>query len=72
MFFIIELLFILLLVYLIGNIFRFFFLKGEKMGGFFALSDQWLKQDNKKQQQQQPKEPPSKRRVRLDESEDVK
>lgn len=47
MFIIIELLFLLLLLYLIANIARFFFFKNEVKGGVFGLSDKWIKDEQK-------------------------
>ena len=51
MFLIIELLFTLFLIFMIGNVLRYFFMKGEKKGGVFFLSDAWIEQDEKKKQQ---------------------
>ena len=45
MFFIIELMFILLLVWLIANVLRYWFFRDQIGGGPFALSDRWIEMD---------------------------
>ena len=42
MFFIIELMVVLLLIWLIGNVLRYWFFKDQLGGGPFALSDRWI------------------------------
>lgn len=47
-FVIFELFIVLVLCWLIANIIRYSFFKGSTGGGFFSLSDSWLKKEGER------------------------